>query len=137
MKIKKRIGLFFLVSLFILCVSGHTIGESSSEFVVKKKKKSGSRSKLQEELCEVFSEQLSAAPNLHIKTAKIQDISIKQTRQYLESSKTSFIAKAKKGEIDEAIQKAREFENKMNAFCHECDQYLEYLDNLRAYPKIN
>ena len=123
------IALLFLIPLFLLATCFGADSEPES-FVIKKKKKSKSKSKAQKEACQVFAQQLSDVPTIHKKIAEIQELLLKETGKYLENAKDGFLIKAKKDRLAEAIKRAEDFEQKMEAFSYACDQYLEYLNSL-------
>jgi len=124
--------IIFLVLGFLFLVS-KTVITVSSEFVVQKseRKKRKSKSKLQEQACQVFAGQMSHGPQVHKHIADMQQVLLEQTIKYIESSKDGILAKNKKDKIDEIVCVAQKFEEKMEQFCKECEQYVNYLRGLK------
>ena len=106
-----------------------------NSFVIKKDaKKSGakaSKSKLQEDLCTVFGDQISCVPDINQKVSKVQKILLEHTCKYLESSSDCVILKSDKQKMDEILKVAKNFEEKMEDFSQDCDRYLQYLKSLK------
>jgi len=120
----KKLGVLFLVFCFLGC----NITHCSESFVVKKsKKKPKSKSKMQDQLCSYFTDQMSMVPDVHKKIADLQQALFDQTYKYLENSKECVLIKSNKEKIDAMQKKAEDFREKMECFCKECDEYLAYL----------
>jgi len=128
----KHTKIFFILSILLLFSSVFfckTDGQES--FVIKKKKKKRiSKSKLQKNLCATFGQQLSHAPAVHKKIAEVQEVVLKETYKYIGNETDGFMVKADKSKIDGALKVAKEFEEKLDQFCKECEQYVEYLNSL-------
>ena len=121
--------------LLILCLVSFSKDSKHSDqvdtFIIKKKKKKISKSKLQEKVCSSFVSQMSDMPDVHKKIADLQQLLLEQTGKYLENSKESLLVKANKEKLKALLQKAEDFEAKITEFCTECDNYVNYLRGLR------
>ena len=126
-----------LVCCFCLLVEntfsqGKPDNSEVSEFVIKKtkKKKTCSKSKLQKEACQEFANQMSCIPQIHKNLADTQQMLLEQTIKYIESEKDGVLVKNKRDNLDEIVKKSRAFGEKMEQFCKECEQYVNYLRGL-------
>ena len=130
--------------LFFASFAGNTVKvdqESCKEncndnsFVIKKDaKKAGvkaSKSKLQEQACTLFGDQISCVPDINQKVSQVQKILLEHTCKYLESSSDCILLKSDKQKMDEILKVAKIFEEKMEDFVQDCDKYLEYLKGLK------
>ena len=108
---------------------------NDNSFVIKKDtKKSGvkaSKSKLQEQACTVFGDQIACVPDINQKVSQVQKILLEHTCKYLESSSDCILLKSDKQKMDEILKVAKIFEEKMEDFVQDCDKYLEYLKGLK------
>jgi len=120
-------SVFFLVQVTFSKEKQNDLG---SEFVVKKQKtQKKSKSKLQEQGCQVFASQMSWGPQVHKHIADMQQVLLEQTVKYIENSKDGILLKNKKDKIDNMTKVAQEFESKMEQFCKECEQYVSFLNS--------
>lgn len=118
-----------LLSGQIFAVTPHK--STSCDFVIKKSEKKASKSKLQEDTCAIFGDQISSIADTNQKVSNIQKILLEHTCKYLESSSDCIILKSDKKKADEILRVAKNFEDKMQDFIQDCDKYLEYLKNIK------
>jgi len=129
--VKKHTKTFFIFYTLFLSSTCFCKTNDQESFVIKRnKKKKISKSKLQENLCSTFANQLSSAPAVHKKIAEVQEIVLKETYKYIENAKDGFIVKSDKNKMDAALKMAKDFEDKLDQFCKDCEQYVEYLNGL-------
>jgi len=127
---EKSSKIVLLLSLFCISTTYICKADEKESFVIKKKKKRVSKSKLQQELCTTFANQLSSAPAVHKKIAEIQEVVLKETYKYIENAKDGCILASDKNKIDAILKVAQEFEQKVEQFCKDCEQYTAYLSKL-------
>ncbi|MFC1842168.1 hypothetical protein ACFLYU_00740 [Candidatus Dependentiae bacterium] len=128
-------GLILLFSGVVFCESVKkeesidTLNTADS-FVIKKKKKRVSKSKMQEEICRNFGNQMACVPDVHQKIAELQKVLLDQTCKYLENSKEGVILKNNKNKLQDMLKVSQDFEQKLQEFCKDCDAYVKYLQSL-------
>ena len=127
--------LFFLVFDFsyIKIFSNNNVG--LNDFVIKNETKKNdakkaSKSKMQEQTCEVFANQISNIADLQQKAAKVQKLLINQTGFYLESCNKSVLLRNNKEKIDEILRVSKDFEKKIESFSRDCDKYFDYISHV-------
>jgi len=134
---KKNSVFCILFLMFFTCIVTETIVckeaiESSSElseFVIKKKKKKkGSKSKLQKEACQIFADQMNYGLQMNKNTADIGQILLEETIKYIQSEKDGVLIKNKRDNLSEIVKTAQKFQEKLEQFCKECEQYVVYLN---------
>lgn len=128
----------FILSGFLFfntSFADNILPEKQENFVIKKDTKKSvikaSKSKLQEDTCVVFGDQISLVPDINQKISQIQKVLLDHTCKYLENSSGCVLLKNDKNKIDEILKVAKNFEEKMEDFIQDCDKYLEYLKNLK------
>jgi hypothetical protein len=101
------------------------------DFVIKKNTKKVSKSKLQEDTCTIFGDQISSIPDINQKVSQVQKILLEHTCKYLENSGDCVILKNDKKKMDEILKVAKNFGQKMEDFIKDCDKYLQYLSSIK------
>jgi len=129
--LKENSVFIFLLLLFVLffcrqVVTTDAEGNAREVFVVKRTKKHSSK-KSKEKICENFIQQIGRSPSVRKKIAKIDKVLLRETQRYLESEKDSLIKGAKKENIASLLERSDRFLEKMEAFCNDCEQYLDFL----------
>ena len=111
-------------------------------FIVKKKKKKPSKSKLQQELGQILDDQLSYFTQTNKKitsclkrVSQVQEQEQNEIRNYLYNSKDG-VLKLQKDTMEGVVKIAKNFQDEMQAFCNQCNtfgksckKYFDYLDN--------
>jgi len=123
---KSRICLVISSILFLSSFCNQNVGGES--FVLPKKKKSSTK-KTKEKICNNFVDQISCSPSLRKKIAQIDQMLQQETRKYLENDSDGVIKSAKKQNVSEILDHSEDFSKKMEDFCNECDNYLQYIES--------
>lgn len=130
-----KINFVFLSCAFFVSYADVTVKVKQEnlkeEFVIKKNEKKVSKSKLQEETCTIFADQISIIPDINQKVSQVQKILLDHTCKYLENSDGCILLKSDKKKIDEILKVAKNFEEKLEDFVQDCDKYLQYLKSIK------
>lgn len=118
-----------LFSIFIIFPTIYLLGET---FVVAKKKKMPSVSKLKEQCCEECAAILEITPELLRTVADVHQTALSNVRCYVDGGKEGFIACTSKDELAESLQKLKKLHSRMECLIqeiHECQSSLQTLDS--------
>lgn len=107
-----------------------SIGEKES-FVVKKSEKKCSKSKMQEDLCLSFAQQLSLCADSVEDIAKIQKNLLDQTGKYLQGSGECVFSSVDKNKLEEILRVANDYKKRIEDFLNDSEKYFKYLKSLK------
>lgn len=115
----------FLILVLISLPTLYLFGET---FVVAKKKKAPSHSKLKEECCTECATILELTPELLRAVAAVQDTALANLRTYIDDGKDGFIATKSKAQLTashEKLQALRANLERLTREIQECQTFLE------------
>jgi len=118
-----KVGLMFA---FLMPFGSFCNQEVEESFVLPKKKKSSTK-KTKDKICNNFFDQLSCSPSLRNKIAQIDQRLQQEVKKFLENDSDGVVKSAKKKTAPEILRHIEDFSKKMEDFCNECDNYLQYL----------
>lgn len=121
---KARLGFVFAcVALVFACFA------TGEDFVVVKKKKEPkcSRSKLQEQCCQEFAQQMKDCLQLHKELADLQELLLNQTIAYVEGDKEGIINKSDKNTLTMCLNEAKKCTERLQSLKNELENYKKHL----------
>jgi len=134
----KTMKIFSMLCFIFLCsVKSYAVVPSDTDSFIakKKKKKTVSKSKRQQQLGQMFDDQLSQFTKTNKqmasclkKVAKVQEQVQNEIRRYLNSSKDG-VFQLKKEQIDDVIKKTKNFTERIEVFCNQCDAFCKTCDS--------
>lgn len=110
----------FFVTVFVL---------KAEEFVIEKKKKEPkcSRSKLQEQCCQEFAEQLKECSRLLKEVGEVQELLLNQTIAYIEGDGLALINSADKNGLTVCLQEAKKCSQSLANVKTELQSYKKHI----------